>query len=339
VNAWLRDLGLAAAGGSLLALSPLTTHHLLPSAAIGTAGGALAFGFLRRRRPSGVDVARDWAATPGTAARAIPLGVLALLALHALLFAPTLSWMFEHWSRDVWVNNHGLFVPPLVAGLSWLILSRDGDRGEDASAWGFAFLVPGLLLLVSDAVIQSSYLAALGFLMTLPGLSLLLLGARRTRLLAMPLALTLLMLPIPRTLATQLQLQEITAWGSHLVLVGLGLPVTREGLVLFGVDQTWTVREACSGFSTLYAALAVSLLLACFSRSHARRGLLLLSAPIFALLANVMRVVVLVAISHYAGRWTLDTWLHGASGVAALLAALFGIFLLADRRGLRESFS
>ncbi len=339
MNASLRDLGLAAAGGSLLALSPLTTHQLLPSVAIGTAGGALAFGFLLRRRGSEAGDVHPRTARPAGSAHALPLAVLGLLALHALVFAPTLVWMFEHWSRDLWLNNHGLFVPPLVAVLSWLILSRDDDRSVDASAWGFALLVPGLLMLVADAVIRSHYLAALGFVATLPGLSLLLLGVRRTRLLAVPLALTLLMLPVPRTLATHLQLQEITAWGSHLVLVGLGLPITREGIVLSGAGQTWTVREACSGFSTLYAAFAVSLILACFARSHARRGLLLLAAPALAMLANVLRAAALVVLSHFAGRWTLDTWLHGASGVAALLAALCVIFLLADRQGLRESFS
>ena len=41
------------------------------------------------------------------------------------------------------------------------------------------------------------------------------------------------------------------------------------------------VSDACSGFSTLYAAVAVSIILACYCRSNWRR-LLLLGAVAFA---------------------------------------------------------
>src|SRR5688500_4233987 len=116
----------------------------------------------------------------------VALGV-AGVELVALL-APTVAWLYERWTMSVWHNAHGLFIPPLVAYLVYEELKRTRHRPAASSAWGFAFLVPALLLHALDAGMHTQLLSALALVLMLPGLALLLLGVERTRAIAFPLA-------------------------------------------------------------------------------------------------------------------------------------------------------
>jgi exosortase len=170
------------------------------------------------------------------------------VAPFALAFAPTLLWLYGHWTASVYRNGHGIFVPFVMAYLVYEHLKLDPDPEPRSSAWGFAFLVPALALLVLDAPIKTELLAAFALVLSLPGISLLLLGVRRTRALALPLALGLFMLPIPAgvLVPVHLVLQKITAVGTAALLQLVGVTLAREGLILHVPNVTVRVAENCS---------------------------------------------------------------------------------------------
>ena len=85
------------------------------------------------------------------------------------------------WTRSIWDNGHGVFIPFIVAWLVYEQLKDEAPAGPESSIWGFVFLIPGLGMLVLDTAIHTRLMAAAGLVVCLPGLSLLLLGARRTR--------------------------------------------------------------------------------------------------------------------------------------------------------------
>ena len=90
-----------------------------------------------------------------TAARAIPRWrqvaiVLASVELIAL-YAPTLQWLWERWTLSVWHNAHGVLIPPVVAYLIYDEMKHRRELPWGASPWGFAFLVPALLMHAMDA--------------------------------------------------------------------------------------------------------------------------------------------------------------------------------------------
>ncbi|HUE89005.1 MAG TPA: exosortase/archaeosortase family protein [Vicinamibacterales bacterium] len=256
--------------------------------------------------------------------------VAVLLAELAILFAPTVIWLLDRWTLSVWQHAHGLLIPPVVAYFAYQELRPLAARPASASAWGFAFLVPALALHALDAGMHTQLLSAFAMMLALPGLSLLLLGAERTRAIAFPLAFLAFSLPIPLAFTEQIhwQLRQLATAATAAVVPWFGVPVFVEGTTLHMANGALEVADACSGFSTLYAAIAVACLTAYAATSTARRALVLLSAVPLALAANLLRVVGLVLLVVWQGPDILDTFLHPLSGMLTFVLVLPVIFWL-----------
>ncbi len=257
--------------------------------------------------------------------------VMVLLAAEfVLLFAPTVAWLFDRWTMSVWQHAHGLLIPPVVAYFAYQELKPLAGLPRSSSPWGFAFLVPALLLHAIDAGIHTQLLSAAALILALPGLSLLLLGAPRTRAIAFPLAFLAFSLPIPLAFTEQIhwQLRQIATAGSAAIIGVIGLPIYVEGTTLHMANGAVEVADACSGFSTLYAAAAVACLTVYSATSRTRRLLVLLSAAPLAIAANLLRVVALVLLVQWQGGAILDTFVHPLSGMLTFALALPVIFWL-----------
>ena len=329
-----RELALAAGAGLVFAFSPLTSNSLLPSAVAGVLAGGLVLGIRlwRQTVAAGSDSALSEApaALAGPGVRQISPSTWITLVLWTALVAPTCIWLYHTWTASVWINDHGIFVPVIVGYLAFVELRRDPHpESEESSPWGLAWLLAGASLILLDAGVGSRYLSALGVILTLPGLSLLLLGPRRTHLVRVPLVVSLLAIPIPNTVASELFLRIATASGVEPLLHGLGITAFRDATVIHMARNSFVVSNACSGFATLYASVSVAIILACYQRSHVRKLLLLLAAPPLALGANVLRVLLLVLMTTSWGNWVIQGPLHPASGVATFCVALGGLFLIA----------
>jgi exosortase len=256
--------------------------------------------------------------------------VWVLLSLVVMLYAPTAKWLWGRWTMSVWQHAHGVLIPPVVAYFVWLELRERKHLPRDASPWGFLFLVPALALHAVDTGLGTQLLSAISIVIAAPGLALLLLGAEKTKAIAFPLAFLAFMLPIPLALTSQLHmvLRRIATVCTAWVLPWVGVPVFAEGTSLHLANGTLVVADACSGFSTLYASLAVACLTAYSCRSWARRLLVSVAAVPIAIAANVVRMVLLGLMTYHWGFHTLETWLHPASGMLTFVLALPLIFWL-----------
>lgn len=275
-------------------------------------------------------------AAAGTALQRLALW--AVLIQLAVVYAPTVAWLFDRWTLSVWHHAHGLLIPPLVAYFVYQELDRVRALPPGASAWGFAFLVPALAMHVADMGMHTQLLSAISLVLILPGLALLFLGRARTLAIAFPLAFSAFMLPIPLSMTEglHLALREVATVATAAFVPLLGIGVYAEGTTLHLADQTLFVGDGCSGFSTLYASLAVAALTAYSCSSWRRRVLVLgLAAPV-AVAANIVRVVLLVVLVHWRGEDVLGTWLHPGSGMLTFALALPVIFWLGTASERRE---
>jgi len=257
--------------------------------------------------------------------------LLAVVAIELVaLYAPTARWLYGRWTMSVWHNAHGLFIPPLVAWMIWQELKARPDLPASSSAWGFAFLVPALAIQVIDTGMHTDLLSAIALVLALPGLSLLFLGVPRTRLIAFPLFLATFALPIPLGLTEtiHLVLRKVAIAGASAVLPLLGITVFSEGTTLHTVRGSLEVADACSGFSTLYAAMAVAFLTAYTAATNTRRALVLLLAGPIAIASNVLRVIILVGLVVWQGQPILETFVHPLSGMMTFALSLPIIFWL-----------
>lgn len=328
----IADWVLGAGVGLLIAVSPSSTKD--PTASIlmgGAAGvGTVTWRWWMRRRSSAAAVAAAPLFAP------VPLRAWVALAAFVAAFAPTGLQLYRTWTMSVWHNSHGILIPPLVVFLAYKILRRETDPRPAASPWGFAFLIPGLLMTAIDSALRTYQLAAVGLVVSLPGLSLLLLGGARTRRLAAPLVVALFMIPIANTASSHVHLKSVTAWAVAPILAALNTPVLREGNRLILTSGDFVVGDACSGFSLVYSAVAISIVLAVHTRSWTRRIALLVACVPLAVACNIVRVTLMVGLAHFYDLSILDTPFHVGSGVAAFWGVLVLLFMLAGREALRN---
>ncbi len=256
--------------------------------------------------------------------------LVAIAVLAVALYAPTLMWLWGRWTSSVWANAHGLLIPPVAAYVIWEALAEQRPVAVVPSRWGFAFLGVGLLMHVVDGALRTGLLSAASLVVVLPGLSLLLLGARATRVIAFPLVFLAFMIPIPLGFVEGLimMLRRISTVATASLLPLVGVPVFAESTTLHIATATLEVADACSGFSTLYAALAVACLTAYTARTTMSRTLVLVGAGPIAVVANILRVTMLALLVNWQGSDVLATSLHELSGLVTFAIVLPAIFWL-----------
>ena len=256
------------------------------------------------------------------------LGVV-LLEL-GVLYAPTVAWLWERWTMSVWHNAHGLLIPLVVGYFIHQELRTLQAAPAVPSRAGFLILIPALALQALDAGMHTELLAAATIPFVLIGLSLLMLGQTRTKAILIPLLFLMFALPIPLALTEQIhwQLRLIVTAAVAGVVPLLGIPVFAEGTNLHLSRGVLEVADACSGFSTLYAATAVACLTAYSTPSTVRRALVLIVAAPLAIASNILRVILLTVLVVWQGGWVLESYLHPLSGMMTFALALPIIFWL-----------
>jgi len=198
--------------------------------------------------------------------------------------------------------------------------------------------VPALLLHALDAGMHTQLLSAVSIVLLVPGLSLLTLGVARTKSILFLLLFLAFALPIPLTFTEQIhwQLRHIAAAGTSVIVPWLGIPLYAQGTTLFTAKGTLLVLDACSGFSTLYAAMALAFLTAYTAPSTWRRILVLVSAAPIAIAANLVRVSFLTVLVGIGRADLLETWIHPASGMMTFALGLPLIFWLGRDSSVRR---
>jgi len=250
--------------------------------------------------------------------------------LLTALFAPTIVWLWDRWTMGVWHNGHSILIAGVVIYLIWKELQNNNALTKSSSPLGFALLIPALLLLMLDTGIHTQLLSAAALFLALPGLSLLFLGIKRTKVILFPLSMLLFTLPIPLafTESIHLALRHIAAKSVGWLLRQFGVPNFTSGTLIEIPNGSLQVADACSGFSILYATITIAILTAYMCPSIIRRILVLAIAIPLAIGVNVIRVFVLTMLVHWIGLDVLATSAHEISGLLTFVVALPIIFWL-----------
>ncbi len=247
-----------------------------------------------------------------------------------VLYAPTLAWLWDRWTLSIWHHAHGLLILPVVGYLVWKKLREVRHLPQSSSAWGFVIIIPALALHILDTGMHTQLLAAAALVIALPGLFLLFVGFQRTKEILFPLIFLVFTLPIPLAFTEQLHLvlRKIAAVSTAFIVPKLGILLIADGMTLHIPNGTLYIADACSGFSTLYAAIAIACLTAYTCPDLRRRILVLAAAAPIAIAANIVRVVLLVLLVHWKGMDILSTQWHIISGLFTFVLALPVIFWL-----------
>lgn len=248
----------------------------------------------------------------------------------AAIALPTLSSV----ARISWSTEQGAHGPIVLATGIWLValqwraavaLARPGSPLVAA-----LILVPALLfyilaritgVLEIEGIVM--YVALLGVLYAYAGLA-------TMRMLWFPLVYFLFLFPPPDTIVwavTQPLKLAISAVAVSL-LDALGYPVARSGVTIQVDNYELLVAAACAGLNSLISLSAIGLFYV-YIRHNANwryAALLMIAIVPVAILANFVRVLILVLVTYYFGDAAAQGFLHNFAGVTMFAVAVLGIF-------------
>ena len=249
------------------------------------------------------------------------------------LYLPVFTYAAGIWRVDDELS-FGFLLPPIAAGLVWLRWSalRSGlSRGAGPGARpALVALAGGLALYVVGMRAGVHAVAGASFLPTVLGAAAYLYGPAVARLLFAPAAFVAASLSLFRGLFAPLgfALQELTARGSATLAMVVGLPVRRSGLDLFVGNAHFVIAQACSGMDSLLALLSLSLLVVALAAASWVRRLLLLALVVpTVLVANVLRVTAVLALSQPFGTAIAGGLPHQALSASVFLTASLTMWL------------
>ncbi len=256
---------------------------------------------------------------------------MTVLAALALLYLPT-YWDLAH---SIWQSSDQSQGPLMLGAALWLMFQRRHELAALPSApshrSGYALLGFGLLLYAVGRS-QSIWLFEVGSqIAVFAALLLLFKGVAAVRLAWFPLFFLIFVVPLPGPLVSALTapLKAGVSWVASEVLFALGYPVSRSGVILTVGPYLILVADACAGLTSMFSLEALGLLYLNIVRHESALRNALLSAlmiPI-SLLANVVRVLVLVLVTVHLGDAAGRGFLHGFAGIVLFLVALLLTFL------------
>lgn len=253
------------------------------------------------------------------------------IPLVLLYFRITGAWLGHLWDDPNY--SFGLLVIPLSFFLVWERREELSNQLARPSNWGLVVWMGGAGALFVGSLGAELFLSRFSLLLMLAGLCLFFLGWRQLRRIALPLGLLLLVIPLPQIVFGQIAfpLQLLASDLSEFVIRLLGIPVLREGNVIFLPSITLGVVEACSGLRSIFSLLALGLLYGHFFESRPLRQFLLaaLTLPI-AIAVNMLRVVGTGALSQLWGKAVAEGFFHHFYGWAHFIMAL-GMLLVAHK--------
>jgi exosortase len=256
-------------------------------------------------------------------ASAVPPTLVVLTAAFFWAYWPVLPGLAAQWWNEP-EYSHGFLIPLVSAVLIWS--KRDDLRQATITSgyWGLALMAFAVVVYIVGSVGADLFLQRVSLVVMLAGGVLYVAGAEVLRIVLFPLAILVLMIPLPGIIfnAVAFPLQLFAAQVSSAVLEVCGIPVFREGNVMHLAAASLDVEEACSGIRSLMSLTALTVIYTYLVHtSWIPRVILMMAVVPIAIIVNVFRVTVTGLLAHYASLDTAMDVFHTAGGVPVFLIA------------------
>ncbi|MFY9619524.1 MAG: exosortase [Pyrinomonadaceae bacterium] len=261
-------------------------------------------------------------------------------------------------SRDWWTDenySHGLLVPFIIGFIVWQERKRFTEQQRTSTLWiGVVCVSFALLALWAGTAGAELFVQRASLLLMLAGIVIYFFGFRIIQVVAVPMLLLALAIPIPQIIFNKIAfpLQLFASKCAVAAMSFLEIPVLRQGNVIelmpLGATEPkrLAVVEACSGIRSLMTLVTLAVVYAYFTRPSRSAGgplaagqrpayrtfgfwrsvILILSAVPIAILTNAGRVSGTGVLAHYYGTKVADGFFHSFSGWVIYLVAAALLF-------------
>jgi len=236
------------------------------------------------------------------------------LILTIALYAKTLYWMVGSWIMNPYYS-HGI----LVLAVSVFLLRRCGFEWNP-SPKGIAVFAVSLLVHTIATYYSLYFLSAFSFPFAIY-------GVLRTFYSFDPFPILFLLFAVPYPVYSITNvLETISAKASVAIVGALGVEASSSGAEIVVGGNRFIVGAPCSGIRSIVALLTVASLYAYLvnSRRLVKFSIVLLSIPI-ALLANVLRISVILLVANFIGLDVAMGIVHYASDLVLFAVAVLSL--------------
>ncbi len=269
--------------------------------------------------------------------RAMNRSLLLLTAGALLLLIPVVIDL----ARYDWSTTAGAQGPIILASGAWLVWrERDSFRFAPNSISGrwLALLGPLLLLYLFGRSLHLLGTETIAAYLTLILLGFYYFGAASMRRLWFAWAYLAFLVKLPQGIVAALTgpIQIGLSQLSVRLLDLAGYPVGNSGVTIQVGQYELLVAQACAGLGSLFALLAIGLLYVHLTRPAGRLHALLLLAGIIplALLANLLRVLIIILLTYHVSDAVAQSFVHEVAGIGTFLLSLIGMAALDGLLGL-----
>jgi exosortase len=278
-----------------------------------------------------------------------PLTIAVALAL--VYFTVLVKLGGDWWSDENY--SHGLLIPFVIGYVLWLERKRFSAAGTRPAVWWGAIGVGfSLLMLWAGTAGAELFAQRISLVVMLASVAVYFWGFRLLRLIAVPLSLLILSIPIPQIIFNRIAfpLQLFASRCAVAAMSFLGIPVLRQGNVIelmpLGASEPkrLAVVEACSGIRSLMTLVTLAVVYAYLTKpkndddklksvghflksfTFWRSLILIVAAVPIAILTNALRVSGTGVLAHYYGTRVADGFFHSFSGWVIYIAAAVLLF-------------
>nr|WP_162888091.1 exosortase V [Sphingomonas mesophila] len=255
-----------------------------------------------------------------------------MLLGFAALALPT----FFDLANIVWSTEDGAHGPIILASGLWLLARQSPELAKAAQSpplWlAIGALGSALLVYLFGRLVGVIGIETGGLMLSVVALVFAFGGTPALRAAWFPLFYLAFLVPLPDTvvaLLTQPMKLGISNAATQL-LQAVGYPIANTGVTLQVGPYELLVAQACSGLNTVISLSAVGLLyIYLLHRTDWRYAMLLLLFVLpAAILANFVRVLLLILLTYHAGDGVAQGFLHNAAGIFTFAIALGTVFVI-----------
>ncbi|MDX6445923.1 MAG: hypothetical protein QOH71_2997 [Blastocatellia bacterium] len=195
------------------------------------------------------------------------------LALVFVYFTVLLKLGSDWWNDENY--SHGLLVPFVIGYILWLEWERFAEVATShAARWGALGVALSLLALWAGVAGAELFVQRISLVLMITSVVIYFWGFRLMRLMAVPLALLLLSIPIPQIIFNRIAfpLQLFASRCAVAAMAFFNIPVLRQGNIIelmpLGASEPkkLAVVEACSGIRSLMTLVTLAVVYAYFTK-------------------------------------------------------------------------
>ena len=269
---------------------------------------------------------------------------IAITVALAFVYFTMLVKLANDWWHDE-NYSHGLLIPFVIAFMLWQERERLSQAKRETWTWiGAGGIALSLFMLWAGTAGAELFVQRISLVLMLVSVVIYFFGARIMQMLAIPLFLFLLSIPIPQIIFNRVAfpLQLFASRCAVSAMWFLNIPVLRQGNVIemmprgSSEPKRLAVVEACSGIRSLMTLITLAVIYAYFTKPKAggsgngddnqkfgmrvratlasvtfwRSLTLIVSAVPIAILTNAVRVSGTGVLAHYYGTRVADGFFH-----------------------------